>query len=438
MYQFPKSLWLILIGISFSISTFGQQITAGQMTTLNTTYTVNTFYNSYIFEDNIVLLADCQNEGQLDVLIIVLNQKKEVIHEQIIGTNLAYERPIELFEEEGSYWLGMNSVRYGEKAFKLVELNKDFTPKNYQSIPIQNLDQVTAMKYDAYHQQLIFTALVSDDKQNMFPKLIRYDLTEHHTISELALSGRTDQDLPLIREDSIPDKYIKMENNFIKVLSYKKETVKRYVATSKECFQIKCMNNTCSALLLVGQESSTNFTDFWVARINDNTMVWESIYKTRRGGDLGKDIFWNQSSKQIMVGGLGYNKTEREMYDFNYHYRVLQLDEKGKLLKKYAYKSEGNTRTWYSKMQPLGDNYIITGRTEDVKIKSTGDNFSLSNLHLSIVDKEGVLKTDQAIESQTLDVLHSTIVLSANKLWLIYSSRENESVMKVLEVSISG
>ena len=216
--------------------------------------------------------------------------------------------------------------------------------------------------------------------------------------------------------------------------------IERFDPLSKECNQIKCLNDDCSEMILVGHEISINFTDFWVTRIKDNSIIWEKIYKTKKGGDVAMDVFFDHKSKNILVGGVGYQKLLEEEKRHYYYYRLIQLDENGELLKSYVHKSkhEADTRSMYSQMKPIGNNYIIVGDTKDIITYSktfAEDNIETpSDLYIALVDKDGNLKAEKVIPTKSVDIPKSCVVLSKDKMLLIFSRNE---AMKILEITIT-
>lgn len=429
MYKSQIKTWFTLAFISLFVQAFGQTITTHNSTFLTTENSVNEIYDSYFFDKEIVLLTDSRKDGQLDILIVTLNQNKAVIREQIIGTNEAHDRPVGLIKNKNGYWLCANSVQNGKRIFTLYELDKTFVPINNKSIPIKNLDEVTALKYDENNQTLFFTATLLDAKGNMYPRLIKYDLTNHMITKSLDFNNRTDKEIDTIRKDTVGT-----------------VAVERYLHHFKECNQIKCMDDNCSEILLTGQEVSSDKvkyefgrnTDFWVVKIKNNRIVWEKIYKTRSGGDIGFDIFFNKKSNRILVGGIGYNKTMKEMHDFDYHYRTIQLDENGELLEVGVHKAKSNKSSRYLQMKPIGNDYIISGRTQDaIYEEHLMPKITQSNLYLVLVNKNGDLKAEKVIKTQSVDILYSSVVLSDKKMLLIFSPNEKDKEIKILEVSIT-
>ena len=204
-----KNIWLTIAFIGFFVHSFGQKIMTDNLTSLGTRNPINKIHKNYIFNNEIVLLTDSREVGDLDILIVVLNQKKEVIQEQIIGTEAAYDRPIALFQKKGGgYWLCSNSTQRKKRTFKLYELDKSFIPIDYKVIPIDNLDEVSTLQYDVDKQNLIFTATVtvtaSDTLDNMYPRLIKYDLNKHIITQTLDLNNRTDEEIAVPRKVTVP------------------------------------------------------------------------------------------------------------------------------------------------------------------------------------------------------------------------------------------
>ena len=296
MYKLSIKIWFTIVFIGLFCPVFGQNIVISNPISLKTESPINEIYDSYFFDKEIVLLTDSRKNGQLDILIVTLNQNKEVIREEIIGTSEAYDRPIELIKKNNDgYWLCSNSIQNGKRTFTLYELNKTFVPINNKSIPIDNLDEVTATKYDEKNQNFIFTATVVDSMMNMYPRLITYDLTNHKIIQSIDFNNRTDKERPITRKDTVSIDTIDRETNQLVIRGTK--VIERYIHHFKECSQIKCLDDNCSEILLIGQESSVNFTDFWVTKVKDNRIVWEKMYKTRLGGDVAMDVFLDKKSK---------------------------------------------------------------------------------------------------------------------------------------------
>ncbi len=434
MHKTIKIICLVILFIGFFIDSFGQEIVTSNSIWLNTKNRINKIYENHVWDGDIVLLADSRKLGELDILIVVLNQNKEVIREQIIGMEKIYERPIGLIKNSEGYFLCANSVKNGRVTFDLYELDETFAPKNHKSIPINNLSGVTAIQYDANNRNLIFTATVTDLSGNMYPRLVRYDLVSHTVIQDIHLNNHTDEKI-LLKGNVIVG--VNEKTNKVIVQNY--DGSKKYKPLSKECNQIKCLNDNCSEVLLVGQEISVNFTDFWVTKIKDNRIVWEKIYKTRKGGDVAMDVFFDKESKNILVGGVGYNKNMREKHDFNYSYRVLQLDEDGEFLKGHAYKSkyESSSRSMYLQTQQIGTNYLISGHTEQkINISKSireNDVMTPSDLYLVLVNKDGALQAEKVLETQSVDIPYSSVVLSEQKMLLIFSKDEE---IEILELKI--
>jgi hypothetical protein len=438
MYKLQKNIWLTVAFIGLSLASFGQTITTSNLSDLSPRNSINKIYESYIFDKEIVLLSDNRTVDDLDILIVVLNQKKEIIREQIIGTKGAYDRPIGLIKKEEGYWLCANSVKNGERLFKIYELDKEFIPINYNAVDIKNLSEVTTIHYDANKENLIFTATIIDALE-MYPRLIKYDLANHSIVESIDLDSRNDDKLAINEKKTVPV-VIGIDEKTNKLITKGYKEVEQYNALSKECNQIKCINDDCSEMMLIGQEISVNFTDFWVTKIKDNQVVWEKMYKTRLGGDVAMDVFLDKKSKNSLVGGIGYNKMLLENKDHYYHYRVLQLDENGALLNSNLYKStyKSSTRSMYSQMQQVGDSYLMSGYTQDKtysgKTFAEDDIMTPSNLYLVLVNKDGTLKTEKVIETQSVDIPYSSVVLSEEKMLLIFSRDER---MKILEVNIT-
>ena len=202
---------------------------------------------------------------------------------------------------------------------------------------------------------------------------------------------------------------------------------------TKSCKRIHILDEKKEHFLLVGYETST-ITDFWVAKVEQNKVVWEYQYPTSYGGDEGKVGFLTEEGNYIIFGHE-YTKKLDTLYD----YRTLLLNSKGEQIKSHRYCHKKGTKDWLKDAIQLNEQeYLMFGQVEELRkpVRSLTHVFS-SNLWFVSVDQRGNKIDAFFYETEGLDKALYLISLDNNRVMAIYQRNEgNKQMMRnvILEI----
>ena len=417
----------ILIILFFGNTLCGQNMTVLSDNELKIQHKINTVHHLEKINNRIFLLCDIRsaNKKYLDILLIEIDEKGGILNEKVIGKKGQNEFPTGIhLNESNEYILLSNTVSFrnnkGRKHLDIYLLDSELNMISETPIFIPNLIDITSSAYNSVTENVIFTSIVQTSPNDFLPTIMQYNLKERAIKSEIGLNKKNWENKPF--EIPMPD-----GKGGVKRVTFMDNSY------TKSCESIHILNEEKNHFLLVGHETS-EVTDFWVAKLEANKVVWEHQYVTSYGGDEGKVGFLTKAGNYL-VFGHEYTKKLDTLYD----YRVLLLDSKGEQLKSHKYYHKKGTKDWLKSAIQLNEKeYIIFGQVEELMkpIKSL-THIETSNLWFIAVDERGNKIDEFLYESQGLDEALFFIKLDDNHVMAFYNNKEGEKeIMRSMVLEI--
>ena len=393
--SFKNTLSILLCLIAFLTTITAQELSIEDVKGLQTSHQINHIHKLAMHNDDGLLLADTKfDNGDLDGLLVHFNLKGRVLKEIRVGLIDSYERIVGLNAYENGYYLLLNSVnKQNVTSLLLYKLDKNLSIVSSEKIVVPNIDAANAMVFNPKTNKLEIVVSITDEKGNMFPRLVSYDIVnETQSFLDFSQRNRPEKIENRILNVTVKDK----DGNKVN----KQMTAPSFVAqVKKECFSIQFSDNNYDELILTGWENSLTITDFWVAKVVDHKIVWQDRFPTKVGGDEGKFTF--KTADGYIVFGHEYTKTKTDYYG----YRTLTLNKNGK--ETNAKRFDKDQKDWFKDALKLSDNYFLMfGQTQTIafpKLRSEEEKEKTSNLWAIIVNDKGEMVTDYVHETENID-----------------------------------
>ncbi len=398
---------------------YGQNISLLSDNKLKTQHKINTVHHIEKIDNRIFLLCDVQtpNEPRFDILLIEIDEKGIVLSEKIIGKTQRNEFPISIhITEAKEYILVANTVSFESKRKKSLNiylLDNQLNTTSETPVIIPNLEWGTSSVYNPITKNIVCVSLIESetDKSDIFSIVTQYNLNKKAIVSQTILNknNRVKKPVEVVFRDQ--------KGNFMK-----KRTINLDNGHAKFCKNIRLLDQKNNHLLLVGYETSNTVTDFWVAKLEQDKVVWEYQYPTKYGGDEGEMGFLTKEGNYIIFGHE-YTKSLDVLFD----YRTLLLNSKGEKIKNYHYFYKMASLDRFKDVVQLNeaeDEYLMFGRVQE---RDSKFNVTASNFWWVAVDGKGN-KTDEFFHKiqETDEALH-LIKLDKNHVMAFYKRIDGET-----------
>ena len=399
---FKQIISIFLYFFAFITTISAQELSINTIKGLSITHEINRIYDLKMIENDGLLIGDTQLDGDdLDGLLVRFNLKGRVLKEIRLGRTDSYERIVKLEKTENGYYLLMNSVKKDNtKRLLFYQLDNALGILSSEVINIPNLT-ANAMTYDAKRKALIIVASIELKEKN-FPRLITYDLTAKKIIQTLDLNKK---------------------NRFERTKSASSKWIKK-------CNSIRFSNDFSNELILTGQESSSNGSDFWVAKVIENEIIWEDRFSTAIGADKGHSTFKTPS------GYLSFGHEYTKKAGINYTYRTLALSENGK--KTNVEQFNTGKKDWFKDVVRLGEkHFVLFGQSQASSSKTIFDEekTTTSNLWAIMVDDKGKFIVDYEYKTEMIDQAHAIARMDNGDMLMLFR-RDGDLKIGILELVV--
>jgi hypothetical protein len=400
--MFKQIISIFLYFFAFTTSISAQELSINTIKNLSITHEINRIYDLKMIEKDGLLIGDTRLDGDdLDGLLVRFNLKGRVLKEIRLGRTDSYERIVKLEKTENGYFLLMNSVKKDyTKRLLFYQLDNALGILSSEIINVPNLT-ATAMTYDAKRKALIIVASIKLKEKN-FPRLITYDLASKKIIQTLDLNKKNRAE----KTKPASSKWI------------------------KKCNSIRFSNDFSNELILTGQESSSNGSDFWVAKVIENEIIWEDRFPTTIGADEGHSTFKTPS------GYLSFGHEHTQKAGINYTYRTLALSENGK--KTNVEQFNTGKKDWFKDVVRLGErHFVLFGQSQASSSKSIFDEekTTASNLWAIMVDDKGKFIVDYEYETEMIDQAHTITRMDSGDMLMLFR-RDGDLKIGILELVV--
>jgi hypothetical protein len=408
-------------------SAFAQKLEIDNIQNLKTTHPTNQIYDLKSINNDGLLIADTRLEnGYLNALLVHFNLKGEILKEITLGKTDSYERVVSLAETETGYYLLLNSVkRGGQRTLLFYTLDKALSILSSEEIVIPNIQTANSMVYHPKRNTLMITISIEKGNDN-FPQLVIYDLATQSIVATLDFNKKNRPEDEKV--SNFPITIIKTDKNGkrVKVKTTEKELAKHNIkptkkGINKECMSIQFAGENYDELLLTGLENSTNITDFWVAKVVNNQIIWEDKYPTKIGGDKGKAIF------KTKLGYINFGHEYTKNRNVYYSYRILLLDENGKEIG--AKQFDKSQKDWFKDVVQLSEEtFLMFGQEQTVTLPKSmlGEEIvNTSNLWAIVVNAKGEMIIDFLHETDEIEEAHAATRLDNGDILILYSNDKN-------------
>ena len=434
MMLLKQTLSLFVSFFLFLIAVSAQELSIQGIKGLRTSHQINQIYRLTTYNNEGLLLGDTRfDNGDLDGLLVHFDQNGKVLKEIRVGRTNSFERIIDLNEHENGYYLLLNSVsQRGKASLLLYHLDKDLGVTSSEEIVIPEMTTANGMVYNPKSNKLEIVVAITDKKDDMFPRLVSYDL-ENKTQSYIDLNQKN-------RQEKLEDFEIyRMTKDKDGKRIAKKMTIEELIDSghgnlhtkiNKECMSIRFADKNYDELLITGLENSSAITDFWVANVVDNKVIWEDRFPTDVGGDEGKFTF--KTNDGYIVFGHEYTKNANGTL---YSYRIVILDKDGKETDEKKF--DKSQKDWFKDVVRLGEqHFLMFGQTQSVTRESSfekEDKINSSNLWAIMVNDKGEMVTDYVHETETIDEAFVLSRLESGDSLIVYKS---DGVFKIAKIVI--
>ena len=198
----------------------------------------------------------------------------------------------------------------------------------------------------------------------------------------------------------------------------------------KKCNSIRFSNDFSNELILTGQESSSNGSDFWVAKVIENEIIWEDRFPTTIGADEGHSTF------KTLSGYLSFGHEHTQKAGINYTYRTLALSENGK--KTNVEQFNTGKKDWFKDVVRLGErHFVLFGQSQASSSKSIFDEekTTASNLWAIMVDDKGKFIVDYEYETEMIDQAHAITRMDSGDMLMLFR-RDGDLKIGILELVV--
>lgn len=431
--KFQKPLSIFLLFFTFLITGVAQELSIKDVKDLKTSHDINFIYRLTTHNSNGLLLADTRfDSGDLDGLLIYFDENGKILKEIRVGRTNSFESIVDLVKYENGYYLLLNSVsQQYQTSLLLYHLDKDLLITSTEDISISGMDEASAVTFDPTRNELKIIVSITDDNENIFPRLVSYDI-ENKTQSFLDFNKKTRPE----KEDESAQTIMVIKDGKQTVQKLTRAQMKAMGMKSftdnvnKSCASIRFANENYDELLITGTENSSTITDFWVAKVVDNEIVWEDRYPTDVGGDNGKSTF--KTKDGYITFGHEYTKK----IDRYYSYRALILDHNGK--ETDAKEFDTGKKDWFKDVEQLGEQYfLMIGQSQLITLPKTRmemQKVETSNMWIILVNDKGEKVTDYVFETESLDEAFVLSKLDNGDSLLVFRS---DGVLKVSKIIIN-
>lgn len=399
---FKQTTRIFLFFFAFITTVSAQELSINAIKGLSVTHEINQIYDLIMVGNDGLLIGDTRLDGDdLDGLLVHFNLNGRVLKEIRLGRTDSYERIVKLEKTENGYYLLMNSVKKdGTKRLLFYQLDSTLAILSSEVIDIPNLT-ANAMTYDEKRKALMIVASIEVEERN-FPRLITYDLATKKVIQTLDFNKKNDAE-------------------GLKFSSSK---------WIKKCHAIRFSDEKYSELILTGQENSANDSDFWVAKVIDNQIIWEDIFPTAIGGDEGHSTFKTPSGYL----SLGHEYTKKP--SIYYTFRTLSLDQNGQEV--HSEQFNKGKKDWFKDVIRLGEkHFVMFGQSQIATSKTIfeEEKIKTSNLWAIMVDDKGKFIVDYEYETEMIDEAHAITRMENGDMLMLFS-RNGDLQIGVLELVV--
>ena len=427
-----RKLHLLAFCILFSSIALAQQLNIEHVSDLKISHPINHIYKLISNNNSAILVADARfDKGDLDGFLIQFDLEGKVLKELRIGKAITFERIVNVCKNAEGYYLLMNSVEQNGKAsLILYNLDNSLNIVSEEVIVIPEMQSANTMIFNPEKYLLEIVVSISDHQNNTFPRLVQYNLADK-TMSHLDFKlknrpgkiGEADADTPVIETNGnkvnqkmTPDQ---LRERGLSMLMFK---------VNKECVNIQFANNSYKELLLSGWENSKTITDFWIAKVVDNAIVWEDMFTTKIGGDEGKFTF--KTDYGYLVVGHEYTKNDGSFYS----YRTLALDNNGTKLSEQKFDT-GN-KDWFKDLIQIDEkHFLLFGQSQEITRSDSIEAFEevlSSNLWTILVDSRGEYVADYLHKTKTLDESCAIAAFENNTIIVVSKTNEVINIGKII------
>ena len=421
---------LCLFVLVFSAN--AQELSIKDIKGLKTSHQINDIYRLTTHNSNGLLLADTRfDSGDLDGLLVYFDLNGKVLKEIRTGTINSFERTIDLVKHDNGYYLLLNRAsQKGKASLLLYHLDKNLGITLTEEIQVKNMNSADAVVFNPTSNELKIAVSVSDGEDMVFPRLVSYNI-ENKSQSFLDLNQKNRPEK--LEDFSIYKMTINKDGKQVPQRISTSELIRLgkgnlHTKINKECMSIQFSDENYDELLLTGLENSSSVTDFWVAKIVENKVVWEDRFPTGVGGDEGNFTF--KTKDGYIVFGHEYTKKGDSFYTF----RTVILDKNGK--EKDAKQFDKGQKDWFKDVERLGEKYFLMfGQTQSTTREGflEEDKINTSNLWAILVNDKGEMVKDYLHETESIDEAFVITKLENGDSLIVF---ESDGVLKIGKIVI--
>ena len=426
-----QSLSIFICFFIFLITSVAQELSIEDFKNLKTSHQINHIYRLTTHNNDGLLLADTRfDNGDLDGLLVHFDLNGKVLKEIRVGLINSFERIVGLTKYDNGYYLLLNSVNEKHEASLLLyHLDKDLIITSTEEIEITEIETANAVAFNPISNELKIVVSVTDKEKNTFPRLVSYHVeSKVQSYFDLNQKNRPEKENESAKMVTVI-KDAKQTQQKPTPAQMKAMGMKSSVDPfNKECVSIEFLDENYDELLITGLENSSTITDFWVAKVMDNQIIWEGIFPTDIGGDEGKSTFKTKDGYIV----FGYEYTKK--IDHHYSYRALILNKNGK--ETAAKEFNTGKKDWFKDVERLGESYFLMfGQTQSVtreKSLEKKDKINTSNLWAILVNDKGEMVTDYLHKTESIDEAFVLTKLKNGDSLIVYKSNDVLKIAKII------
>lgn len=455
--MFLKKLPFTIFLVLFITPIFAQNITIESTVDLKTDYKIIEIKETKTVTLNnepiIVALANIRlPEYRVGAALLFFDLEGKLLKEQAFDDEKYNFKAVSIIQKEEHYYLLLNrmTVANNKKSVVLYSTVNQYVDKTilphfdtddisatYISSP--NFFEATAMTIK--NDEVFVTVSIIDAMDNLYPRLMIHN-TETLETKTILNFDKQNRLKALVSEKTI-DKTSKIrvttidkEGNEVRKMMTEAELVEAGMMTKAQATEMRQLLKECKTikfigdeLMLVGQESSVNNSDFWVAKVVDNQIVWEDNFPSTLGGDEGNDIYKTENG--YLVFGLDYTKNMNSYYS----YRIVVLDKNGVEINHQKFNT-GN-KDWFKDVVAIGESqnqFLMFGQTQTITLAKSmfeEEKINTSNLWMILVNENGAKISELTLETDTIDEAILLGKISDNEVFGFYLNDENLKMMKI-------